>query len=190
MTVVLALRHADGVTIGSDSQWSGDGFKWMEDSPKYFLHGDCVIGYSGDARQARLFEAMPQLRPPRADETPINYIAHVVAEAIRQTHILHGCEIKDPAAVIVWRGCVYEMGERYGVFSPSRGYAAAGSGASVALGAVDLALRFRDRMNPPLSPEEIVTSAIESAIEHTDSVGGKIHVLNIKSRARKPKKSQ
>lgn len=178
---MLALRHADGVTIGSDSMVTGSGFKWTEDAPKYFVHGDAVIGYCGDTRLCQVTEAMPALRRPRAGEKPINYVAHVIAEAIRQTHRAHDRESSTFEALIVWRGAVYELGDGYGVTCPDRGYVAVGSGSGAALGAVACALRVA----PQLSPREIVTAAIEASAEHMDSVGGPIHVLDIRSRRKR-----
>jgi ATP-dependent protease HslVU (ClpYQ) peptidase subunit len=180
VTAVVALRHAGGVTIGSDSLVSGDGFEWVEDEPKFARVGDAVVGFCGNPRECHLVEAVPRLRAPRRDERPILYVAHVIAEAIRQTHRAYDAENKEFSALIVWRGEVYELIDGYGVTRPALEVAAVGSGAAVALGA----LRSSLRLSPDLAPRAHVENALAVASELCAGVGGPPHVLDVRTRKR------
>jgi ATP-dependent protease HslVU (ClpYQ) peptidase subunit len=168
VTAVVALRHAGGVTIGSDSLVSGDGFEWVEDEPKFARVGDAVVGFCGNPRECHLVEAVPRLRAPRRDERPILYVAHVIAEN------------KEFSALIVWRGEVYELIDGYGVTRPALEVAAVGSGAAVALGA----LRSSLRLSPDLAPRAHVENALAVASELCAGVGGPPHVLDVRTRKR------
>jgi ATP-dependent protease HslVU (ClpYQ) peptidase subunit len=169
VTAILAIEHAEGVVLATDSAVSDDADKWVEDAPKAFRVGDVWLALSGGVREALLAESVSTPRGPRRGERDVVYLTLAVAEPIRRLHD----EAKADGAgdgVIVWRGRVYLLDREYGVVRPAGGLAWAGSGGPVARAAA-LALHR-------LPARRRAQRALEIACEVCVGVAPPVHLLD------------
>ena len=170
MTAILAIEHARGVVLGSDSRLSTASEHWDEDTPKWCAVGDAYVALAGDARLQLLAEAIRRVRRPRRGERAQTYLSLALAEALRRYSEEAKCAPGD--GVIVWRRRAYYLDQGYAVVRPAGGIVGAGSGGTAARAA---ALALAD-----VEPVERVRRALEIAAACVPGVGGPLHVVDVR----------
>lgn len=170
MTAILAVTHAKGVALGTDSAITEGEQRWTEHAPKWCDLGPAVVALAGDVRATLLAELVGEVRKPRPREGPRAYLTDAIAGALRRalaTEDIAQC----PEGVIVYHGAAWRLDAGFGLWCPEGGIVGAGSGGMVAR-AVALAL-------PSLEPLERIGRALEIAGEVCPGVGGKTWLRDV-----------
>lgn len=168
MTAIAGLVHDGTVWLGGDSAATDEmGASTVIGTAKVIRRGAFVIGASGGIRAMQIIAS--DFKPPRfqQDESPREYLVRRFVPAVRAFLEKAGCdEIKEGEThlIVGTRGVIAVIQQGWGVVSPADGYAAIGSGAAVALGALH-ALRHDSR-----GPRERIATALAAAAHHNATV--------------------
>ena len=159
VTVICAISTPLGSAIGSDSLAAVGDLCAPSSSPKIAKYGNVLLGFAGSWRAGQQFMehtsrlANPTLRQILDCDTPETYWNLLVVEGSR----------------------IYEVSADKGVVEAlsieGYAYAAIGSGASVALGALGYAAPRLDR--------QALRRALMVTAEHTTTVAGPFHVIEL-----------
>ena len=159
MTVICAISTPLGSAIGSDSLAAVGDLCAPSSSPKIAKYGNVLLGFAGSWRAGQQFMehtsrlANPTLRQILDCDTPETDWNLLVVEGSR----------------------IYEVSADKGVVEAlsieGYAYAAIGSGASVALGALGYAAPRLDR--------QALRRALMVTAEHTTTVAGPFHVVEL-----------
>ena len=159
MTVICAISTPLGSAIGSDSLAAVGDLCAPSSSPKIAKYGNVLLGFAGSWRAGQQFMehtsrlANPTLRQILDCDTPETDWNLLVVEGSR----------------------IYEVSADKGVVEAlsieGYAYAAIGSGASVALGALGYAAPRLDR--------QALRRALMVTAEHTTTVAGPFHVIEL-----------
>lgn len=174
MTIICAITDGKKCFIGSDTQSVGGGVL-MDCGPKWIVQGGWAVGVAGDQRLADIIRADDILRDL---ETPwqfterlrASYKEYDVAPAERRDG---GAPSYNSLYLLATPHRVWEVYECLAVTPVRDGKLwALGSGAQCALGA-GYAMKRRQ-------PKQIVTMAVEAAIEICSRCGGDVWVECLK----------
>lgn len=147
MTVIAAIVHPGGVTMGGDSALTDDDFdQSLMAETKVFAKGEFLIGGSGSARGGQLmrFVFTPPKRPSKMDAD--QYMATIWIDELREVfkrggHMYFdekgGEESSSTNALVAYRGNLWVMyGGDLQIERLRDTYSVIGSGGNVALGAL------------------------------------------------------
>jgi len=158
--------------MGGDSCVSANGVVWRSASPKVFVVGNFVIGWSGDMAFGSLCRY--QVDWSKRLSADVDTYMHVMLPAeIRETCRRQGVELPDGQALIGVCGALYDLNsDQTGVVCSriAEPYGTVGSGADVALGAL---FALRDR-----GPTVRIRKALEAAEAHCEGVRGPFHLVS------------
>ena len=164
MTCVAGVARGGHVCIGGDSS-----IAWDEESldscvePKVFRRGEWLIGLAGDANADRAFHF--ELRPPQVTKPIRRLVAVDFADEVKRALETTGAGEADFSALIGVSGQLYVMGSTYEVARHRWGYAAVGSGAAWATGALAI---LTD--GGSLTLQQTITEALDAAHRHCPGV--------------------
>lgn len=175
MTAIVAVAGPRGVVIGGDSAGTDDAWgTGLHQEPKVWEAGPLVFGACGSFRVSQLLRYQLPLPVPELAVEPMAYLTGPLVDAMRQTLEAGGAltvwqedtteELNGSSLVVGYAGRVFEVFEDFGVGELTTGYAAVGSGAVLAYGA--LAATEGRRMTPAARVE----LALEVAERHNAAV--------------------
>lgn len=188
MTTIAGFVGPKGVALGSDSAVSSS-TQWTQPGCKILLldikttEGDSrmAVGTSGSIRFVNLLRY--DLRPP-IDETDDaeRYLVSSFGAELRRTltdarsiDSKDGRDEADSYALVAYRSRLFRLGFDFSVSEPSCGYAAIGSGGSIALGAMH-ALTAAGRTDPEL----VVRAALDASAEMDPYTNGPLSVVTVR----------
>lgn len=198
MTVVVGVRHKQGVVLAADAQWSWSNDNRMADlsQPKvHELMETLAVGYCGSGRfgQILTYHLTDSLEEPflpreARDEQYwavrefIPYLRDVTA-AHGHLHIMEEDQTEsfgESAFLLAVRGVLFLVEADFSVNMHRLPYEAVGSGAENAIGVLHNTLGG-DPRQPLLTKakaEAVARKAVEAAIEFNNYVGGDISVIH------------
>ena len=175
MTCVVGIEHEAGVTIGADSA-AVDGDDISTSVPKVFRRGEYLIGFSESFRVGQVIRYRMKLPAQRCDD-PLEHLATVFVDELRRAvHQAAATSTDTPdelagPLLVAYRRQLFTIDTDYAVH-PANGYAAIGSGATYALGA----LHATDGLPHPRGRVE---AALHAATTHCTSVRPPFTILDL-----------
>lgn len=167
MTCIVAVKHDDKVTMVGDSAASNGHNIHPVGLSKVFNNREFSIGYTESFRLGNIMEFVwsPPEQTVNCSDDKYLYI-HVV-ESIREAIRVHCPTVTSLGTyfLLAWKGRLFTY-EGEGFLLEHKSYAAVGSGAETALGAL-FALHNSDGVT---DPEIKCQLAVEAAAHHTTSV--------------------
>lgn len=173
MTCIVGVEHQQGVTLGADSCGAAGGRTTHREDPKIFRlertatcaeHDqgqEVLIGYTTSYRMGQLLRYSLELPYHPAEMEPMEWLVTRFVTAVRDVLSdggwLKKTKEREQAGcfLVGYRGQLFHVERDLQVGRYGRGYAAAGSGAEVALGSLRTTrhdtVRARDRCSLALS---------------------------------------
>lgn len=180
MTAIAAIANGTTVTMGADAAGTDTSFSTTTATEsKVWRAGPLLFGASGSYRVAQLIRWRMPVPVPEPSMEPLAYLVGPLADAM--VEVLEGgralttwqedntAAINESSLLIGFRGHVYEMYSDFGVNEEALGYAAIGSGAPVALGALAATEHITNARRR-------VRMALDAAERHNASVRGPMHI--------------
>jgi len=166
MTVIVGVIGPDGtVTMGADSAGVADGRLEIRKDAKIFRNGPYLIGCTG------VWTAGQRLQFARLPEPKGELFKHMVTKFVpRLQLLLKGLD--DYSMLVGVAGRIFHIYDDLQVAEVVEGYAAAGSGAQVARGALWV-LQYREK------PEVKILTALYAAQRYCTDVRGPFTILSI-----------
>lgn len=176
MTVILAIKNAEGVVLAGDRRVTCDDKCWSiaAATPKIGFVGQMLVGYCGDTTPG---EVLLGLKAPKRNpkEDAVTYLRKRVLPKIRFE--LNADTEYDWAAIVVLDGRIFEI-DHVSVVEVADYYWAVGSGKAVAAGFLFATLGQHSQLEVSCTKAyEIATRAIEAAARYIKSCGDGCDVL-------------
>jgi ATP-dependent protease HslVU (ClpYQ) peptidase subunit len=143
VTCIVAVVEGDSIWMGGDSAGSAGNWLTIRADQKVFRNGEFIMGFCGSYRMGQLlrYAFVPPKQPRRADVH--RYMVTTFVDEVRDTLKKGGFARKkddveeiDGAFLVGYRGRLFEIECDYQVGEAVDGFAATGSGASIAQGAL------------------------------------------------------
>lgn len=179
MTVIAGVIEGGNVWMGGDSAMSDmDTHELITVSnQKVFRTGPLLMGVSGSARVGDVLRySLTVPKPQRRVETS-RYMRTTLIDALRETFRraglfrLHEEEEVDSHILVGYRGRLFIIEEDMHIHEAADTYAAIGTGAGPALGALTV--------TPGVQPRKRLLAAMRAAERYTVSVRGPFYVLSL-----------
>ena len=173
MTCIAAIAQDGHVYVGGDSAGFFGSTVYAVADGKVFRKGEFVIGCAGSHRFSNIVRS--GFQPPSLDEnTDLDgYMAtsfvNTLRDALRASghmEVFSGVESVGSIMIVGLRGSLFLVDELFATIRAPDGIMAIGSGAEVALGALDAT----EGLTPDLSPEDRIKRALAAAERRNDSV--------------------
>lgn len=174
MTAIVGIVKKNKVYMGGDAAYLRGWEISLHPGTKVFSNDNCIIGVAGEARCIDILRYHFQIPNPSTDDLP-TYMSVDFAEAIRQVLKDKGYSERENESesfgsyfLVGIAGRLFEIGSTYEVIE-HESYAAIGSGADVALGAL-----YATENKSPIDRIELALKAAEC---HTIGVRGPFQIL-------------
>jgi 20S proteasome alpha/beta subunit len=197
MTVVVGVRHKNGVLLAADAQWSWDNDNRMADVTQPKVHSlleTLAVGYCGSGRFGQILtyhltDSLEDPFLPREGRDEQYWAVREFIPYLRDVthmhghlHILEENQVEsfgESAFLLAVRGALFLVEADFSVNMHRLPYEAVGSGAENAMGV--LHERLGDDPNQELvteaKAETIARKAVQAAITFNNYVGGDITVV-------------
>lgn len=172
MTCIVGIQTSSGVWIGGDSAAvAGDSINVRADE-KVFFNGEFLFGFCGSFRVGNLIR-YAFTPPSQSCDDDMSFLVNDVVDAMRTLQrdrrairrMNEETHESDSSFLVAYKGRLYSIETDYQIAKPLEGYAAIGSGADVAMGALAATEKMRD-------PRKRVLLALEAAARHCTGVRG------------------
>lgn len=181
MTCIVSYKSKGKVYIGGDSAESAGNFIAVRADKKVFKIKNILIGYAGSFRCAQLvkFSFVPPSHPKTMSSHA--YMCSLFIPELQKVFEKHNIFPSDDKTVselqllIGYKGEVYLMDFDFNIGIPSDCYSSIGASNEVALGAMFV---LNSQQNN-LSPEEMITVALEASVKFTTSVKPPYTIMSI-----------
>lgn len=165
MTCIVGITDQGNVYIGGDSAAVGGYVVTIRADPKVFRIGSFLIGFTTSFRMGQLIRYA--FHPPEIPEgmDVFQYMVTLFIESLRECLKAGGYAQRNAdqesggSFLVGYAGRLFSVDTDYQVAESASEYAAVGSGAEVALGAL---YATRGQM-----PEQQIKTALEAAVRHT-----------------------
>jgi ATP-dependent protease HslVU (ClpYQ) peptidase subunit len=181
MTCIVALEHEGSVWMGGDSAASRDNDVVRRSNEKVFFNENFLIGYSGSFRIGQLLQYALHIPKQSYGQTDMEYMVVDFVDALRNLMRDKGTLMKeeegeahDSEILIGYRGKIYVVESDFHVGNPIAPYAACGSGASYAMGAMYV---LAD--DEKLSPQEKINKALSASAEYCVAVKQPFSIMGL-----------
>ena len=175
MTCVAGIVRAGQVWIGADSAASTDDLVSIR-APKLFRLGGLLVGFAGSYRAAQILQYGVEL--PEASTPALEWLATAFVDVLRTAHRRGGAMRLDAGLdgntielLVGYRGGLFEVDGDYAV-AEVHDYAAVGSGAPLAIGALAATPKI-------LNPVNRLERALDVAERHCPSVRGPFSIVKL-----------
>lgn len=170
MTCVVGLEHDGTVWLGGDSTCNGEDSVMIQREAKVFTRGPYIIGFAGSFRVGAILRYIVDL-PPLPKTGVDRMMVTDFASELRRSFTNEGLDTDkqadwDWSALVGIRSSLYCVEPDLHVWRHREKYAAIGTGALVALGAMH-ALSQTD-----LTAQQKIETALEGAAKYVPSVRG------------------
>lgn len=179
MTCIAAIKKDNIVWIGGDSAGATPSTTTPRSDPKVFKNGDYVFGFTTSFRMGNLLQH--SFNPPRlpVDEIPthkfmVTEFVDAVRKCLKDGGFAHKeNEVERGGTFLVGvKDQLFEIDSDYQVGMSLNDYLAVGSGMEYALGSL------HSNYNTIMSPEEIITRALEASAHFNPFVRPPYTILN------------
>lgn len=164
MTCIIALKTSKNIVFGADSIISDDNGKCQMRQSKIFPIGDEIAGCCGDLRFIQLLSSNWIMPKKQSGDSVEKYIHISVVDSIRECLAEGGYLEKEndkekieSELIFSYRKTLYVMDSSFGIFTPKLNYAAIGSGAEIAHGAMFALSKAKTK------PEDKIKIALSAA---------------------------
>lgn len=178
MTCIAGVVEGDRVWIGGDSAGIEDMAMTVRADQKVFRNGDFLFGFCGSFRMGQLlrYAFVPPKHPRRMDVH--RYLVTVFVDDLRDVlkrggfaRREHEIEEIDGRFLVGYRGRLFQVQEDYQVAEAVDGFAAAGCGADIALGALCV--------SQGVEPRKRIRAALEAAERYSAGVRRPFYVQTL-----------
>jgi len=191
VTVVVGVRHKNGVVLAGDLQWSTENSNRIGAQSKVHLLQDTLgIAYCGSGRLGQILQYhLSELEDPfipregRDEEywAVREFVPYLraVTEEQGHLHIKHNAEhLGESAFLLAVRGRLFCVDEDFSVNEHRLPFEAVGSGEDNAVGALiaDLGAEITAEEITEARAEKVARKAVEAAITFNNYVGGDITI--------------
>lgn len=179
MTCIVGVAYRGSVFIGGDSAAvAGDSINIRADE-KVFQNGEFLMGFAGSFRVGGLMR-YAFVPPEYTGDDEMRYLTVDFVDAMRAVQqnkramrrMNEETHESDASFLVGFRGHLFEVATDYQIARPLESYAAIGSGADVALGALAATSRMKD-------PRKRVLIALEAAAAHCSGVRAPFSIMKI-----------
>lgn len=186
MTCIVGVKHEDTMYVGADSAGSDDdGAIRTRADEKVFVSDDeqMIIGFAGSFRVGQLVRYALAIPEQSIRKDDMSYMVTDFVDAIRSTLKDKGAltviddtsEQHDSELIVGYHGDLYIIDSDYQISKHVEEYAAVGSGAQVALGAL-----YATKNNKDVLPQDRLLIALSAAAEYTSTVRGPFIIKSLK----------
>ena len=179
MTCIVALEHEGKVWMGGDAAASCNNDIVRRVNPKVFIKGDFLIGYSGSFRIGQLLQYSFTPVKPAHKQSDMEYMVVSFIDSLREMLKYKGALMKedegdaqDSEFIVGYRGKIYVVESDFHLGTPLNPYAASGSGAPYALGALYALSKVNN-----ISPQKKVEKALRASAEYCTGVCAPFTIL-------------
>lgn len=181
MTCIVAIEHDGTVWMGGDSAASRDNEIVRRSNEKVFFNDEFLIGYSGSFRIGQLLQYAFHAPKQSYGQTDMEYMVVDFVDALRHLMRDKGTLMKeeegeahDSEILIGYRGKIYVMESDFHIGRPLTSYAACGSGAPYALGALYVIANDQN-----LSPQEKIEKSLSASAEYSAGVASPFIIMGL-----------
>lgn len=179
MTCIVAVEHEGKIWMGGDSAASREEDIVCRSNEKVFINGEFIIGFSGSFRIGQLLQYAFKPQKQSRNQTDMEYMVVDFIDSLRRLCRDKGLlmeekegEAHDSEFLVGYRGRIYVIESDFHVGRPIDSYAACGSGASYAMGAMYV-------LNEQLiSPEEKIHEALSASAKYCTGVREPFTILS------------
>ncbi len=170
MTCIVGLGHEGKVCMGADCAGGSDWETRSVTTPKVFMRGPFLIGYTTSFRMGQVLQCKLEAREQLEGETDYEFMVAGFGEAVRNTlksigfSRVENNQESGGQFLVGYRGELYEMESDFAILQFVDRFSAVGVGAPYALGAM-AAL-------DGLAPRERVMRSLEIAALFCNGVSG------------------
>lgn len=164
MTTLVALQGKGWAAVGCDSRSSDDDGRFMDlATHKIIENNGILIAGSGASRGSNILQFGWKAPKPKVTDDLDVFMTQVFIPQMRELFIKSGYDMKedgdaaghDSQFLVVVRGVIYPIFEDYSWDRDVRGIYCAGSGADIALGAIEALASFRKADTPKTAELDI-----------------------------------
>lgn len=171
MTCIVGIEHAGGVTIGADAAASTNAITEARADAKIFRVGPYLFGFTTSFRMGQLLRYA--FNPPEPDLRDVDkHMVTTFVDELRRCFKDGGWAATENSVerggtfLVGVSGRLYCVHSDYQVARNLDGYAACGSGESLALGSLHTTAQY------DLTPKQRALHALEAAARHNPFVDG------------------
>jgi 20S proteasome alpha/beta subunit len=179
MTAIVGIENNGSVLMGSDTCASTDFDKISLDTSKVFNKNQILFGYCGSSRFEDIIQYHAEFPQHDSETSDREYLIKYVITEIRRILIEHGLRSENDGAgqmaLLGYNGKLYYVSPDFSLTRDPRGYAAVGSGQSVAMGS----LFSTDRI-PNIDARTRIQMALEAAESHARGVHAPFNVTELR----------
>lgn len=179
MTCIVAVEHEGKVWMGGDSAASRDDDIVRRSNNKVFVTGDFLIGFSGSFRIGQLLQYAFKPQKQARNQADMEYMVVDFVDSLRRLLRDKGLlmeekegEAHDSEILIGYKSRIYVIESDFHVGLPTASYAACGSGAPYAMGAMYV---LNEQL---LSPQEKINIALSASAEYCTGVKPPFTILS------------
>ncbi len=190
MTCIVGFAHDGNVWLGGDRAGVSGGTVLACAEPKVFRRGPFIMGYTSSFRMGQLLQYSLEVPPMAADDQVGRYMRTVFIDAVRNLFSAGGYrEKKDErekggAFLVGFAGRLWQVDDDFQVTRFGDSYAAVGSGADYALGALAGFHALPGILF--LTPHQVLLAALSAAAHHNAYVRGPFDVIALEPEAMVP----
>jgi ATP-dependent protease HslVU (ClpYQ), peptidase subunit len=184
MTIITGIKYGNEIWIGGDSAGTDEfGDLSIRNDTKVFKKGNMLIGFAGSFRMGQLLRYALELPEHKSDVETMAYLVIDFCDAVRHCLSSRGQLLEKEGEaegmfgefLIAYRNELYYIGDDLQVGINRDGYAACGSGALYALGA----LRHMFIHDSEWKPWDMVYNALNISCHHHAECRGPFNILGI-----------
>ena len=189
MTCIVALQHRGDIYVGGDSAGIDEDSSEIRTRADEKVFVKCcdsvraqmmIIGFAGSFRVGQLLRYALEVPEHSKNKSDMEYLVVDLIDSIRSMQKDKGAMTKideleehDSEFIIGYKGEIYVIESDFQVGRPVENYAAVGSGAQAALGAMYAT------QNMKMSPENRVTLALSASAEYSPGVREPFSVIKL-----------
>lgn len=182
MTCIIGIVDGDRVWVGSDSCMSTNWMKTTVSKPRVVRlspERSLIAASTGDLRLLNLLHTFPYPVTKLASSEAHSYIMGTFPDRLREFASERGflettngrASLGDNSVLIAFGSAIYHVGALFGVHKVGRSFHAIGSGAEVAMGALQV-------MGKRASPQVRIRRALEAASEIAQQVAPPFEIFH------------
>lgn len=191
MTCIVAIEHHGDIYVGGDSAAIDDAATEIRSraDEKVFIKScfefhdqRMIIGFAGSFRVGQLLRYSLEIPEHKKQYSDMEYLVVDFIDSIRSMQKDKGSLIKvdeleehDSELIVGYKGKIYIVESDFQVGRLIENYAACGTGAQTALGALYATKNIK------ISPEERVKLALSASVEYTPGVREPFTIMKLKS---------
>jgi hypothetical protein len=179
MSVVVGVETDDGVWLAADSRFSDDEATNAISGKIFTTEDGLAFGVVGTLQHAQLIQYHLDIELPKENQDEMKWMVTKLVPALRTLCADHQVwewtkkTERGLSLLCVVNGQLFGLQEDWSVWRALEGYAAVGSGTSVALGSLHTSYEYEEKLRCKM--------AIEASATHVPSCSLPVHVIFIEN---------